>query len=97
MRFEFTVLAFAALVGPLSGIAGAQRSALGPWVVVLPPWRTASSLVEAAGGRLIGPVEAPMSVFVSATEPGVAERLEAAGAWAVLDPSSLELICGPGA
>lgn len=94
MRFELVVLFFAAVVGPLAGLASTPSRALGPWVVVVPPWRAAAEVVEAAKARLIGPVDAPLGVLVAAQAEGAPERLRAAGAWLVIDATLALGICG---
>lgn len=94
MRFELAVMLFAALVGPLAGLASEPSRAFGPWVVVVPPWRAAEQVVEAAQARLIGPVDAPMGVLVAAQNEGAPNRLKAAGAWLVIDATLALGLCG---
>ncbi len=51
-------------------------------------------LVAEAGGYPVGPVVAPMAILAASDRPGFSERLEAAGAWFVLDAAFLSSICG---
>ncbi|WP_172330481.1 hypothetical protein [Mangrovicoccus sp. HB161399] len=51
-------------------------------------------LVAEAGGYPVGPVSAPMATLAASDQPGFAARLEAAGAWFVLDAAFLSTICG---
>ncbi|EYD77908.1 hypothetical protein Rumeso_00635 [Rubellimicrobium mesophilum DSM 19309] len=61
-------------------------------LVVAPPWDGgAEQVVETAGGRVVGPGSAPFSVLATGATPAA---YELAGAWLVLDPAVLEILCG---
>lgn len=62
-----------------------------PMLVVTAPWGDgAAEIVARAGGRPIGPVEAPLAVFA---EGASAAAFRAAGAIAVLPASALSFLC----
>lgn len=65
-----------------------------PVVVVAPPWTSAAELAVQAGGRLIGPTDAPLGTLAIFDDPGFPERLRAAGAWAAFDGARLAALCG---
>ncbi|MGP3696685.1 hypothetical protein [Rhodobacter sp. NSM] len=63
-----------------------------PFVVVAPPWNGGpEEVVQTAGGRLVGPIHAPLSVLAVGAP---AETFLSAGAWLVLDASKLLALCG---
>ncbi len=66
----------------------------GPVLVIVAPWRSGASIVEAAGGQPLGISEAPMGVLARFADPDFIARLSDAGAWAVLDGRALAEICG---
>ncbi|WP_146204970.1 hypothetical protein [Meridianimarinicoccus roseus] len=67
----------------------------GPLVVVAPPWHGGpAAIVAAAGGRIVGLDQAPLSVLADGAS---AEALREAGAWFVLGSSALNFFCGTGA
>lgn len=87
------------LFGPvaiaLSG-AGLERSVptVSPLLVIVPPWRDAIAVLEAAGGWPIGPQTAPLATLGTlppSVPPGL---LYEAGAWAVLDGAIIAAMCG---
>lgn len=89
------LLCYGVLISVAFQIATMARNASaggsGLVLVVAPPWQGgASEVVRAAGGRVIGPTRAPLSVLSDGATP---EALRAAGAWAVLDPASLQFLC----
>ncbi|ETD83283.1 hypothetical protein ACTTAL_02510 [Rhodobacter capsulatus] len=94
MRLEFLVLALSITIAPATTLLDVKASGAGPWVMVVPPWRSADLVAERAGARLIGPTEAPLGHLVTATAPEAAQRLAAAGAWAVLDAAAVAQFCG---
>ncbi|SNX70173.1 hypothetical protein SAMN05878503_10582 [Cereibacter ovatus] len=66
----------------------------GPYLVVAPPWGGgAAEVVRQAGGVIVGPTQAPLSVLADGAD---AAALAAAGAWWVLDPTVLGISCGSG-
>ncbi|TKD15509.1 hypothetical protein FBT96_16275 [Rhodobacter capsulatus] len=94
MRLEFLVLALSITIAPAATLLDAKASGAGPWVMVVPPWRSADLVAAQAGARLIGPTGAPLGHMVAATDPTAAQRLAEAGAWAVLDAASVARFCG---
>ncbi len=93
-------IAFIALVGlclalpSAASLAAAPRGGLGPFVVLHAPWTDGAGLVRAAGGRAVGPADAPFSTLAAAPDPAAFRaRLHAAGAWAVLDAPALSAFC----
>lgn len=62
-----------------------------PVLVVAPPWSGgAEAVVSAAGGAIVGPVQAPLSVLATGAS---AQDLRHSGAWFLLDPSALSFFC----
>ena len=94
MRLEFLVLALSITIAPATTLLDVKASGAGPWVMVVPPWRSADLVAERAGARLIGPTEAPLGHLVTATAPDAAQRLAAAGARAGLDAAAVAQFCG---
>jgi len=94
MRLEFLVMAVSIIVGPAAAVLGAPASGPGPWVIVVPPWEDVSALVERAQASLIGPAQAPFGHLVAASDPQAPQRLADAGAWAVLDATTIAQLCG---
>lgn len=63
----------------------------GPVLVVVLPWGASpEQVVLRAGGRLVGPEQAPLSVLAQGATP---EQFRAAGAWLVADPGRLPFLC----
>lgn len=60
-------------------------------LVLVPPWAEGEEVVHMAGGQVLGPVSAPLSVFATGTTP---ERLHAAGAFWVADGRLAARLCG---
>ena len=91
------VLMFAACLasGPLLAIAGAPPPVMPekPVLVILPPWRSAEPLVQAAHGRIIGLARAPFGVLAVGEGADFAKQLIAGGAWAVRDGRALAQLC----
>ncbi|MFN3613136.1 MAG: hypothetical protein ACK4WC_01055, partial [Rubrimonas sp.] len=65
-----------------------------PVVVVGPPWVSAADLAMRAGGRPVGPLQAPMGVLAVFEDPDFPARLRAAGAWGAFDGARLAALCG---
>lgn len=79
----------AATLGPARAEAGE------PLLVIAPPWgQGAAALVKAAGGTLLGPVDAPFAVLARFDTVEAAVRLLDNGAWAVRDGRIVASICG---
>ena len=79
----------------LAGMAVASNAPEGePVLVVAPPWRGGpEAVVLAAGGTVIGPTQAPLSVLATDVS---SRELRDAGAWFLLDPSKLAFLCASG-
>jgi len=99
--FAFPVLAV--LSGPVAAVVGGDPRVDGPMLVIVPPWANAGEIVARAGGRLVGPIRAPMAVFAAATDTtapdateGFVRRVRNEGAWWVSDGTALAAICGVG-
>lgn len=92
-RLPLTVaplIALAALSGPLSVLATAERGTVGAPVIVI-AW-DAPALIAAAGGRLIGPVSAPLASLAE-VDAAALTHLEGSAAFAVLDAGFLDFLC----
>ena len=79
---------------PLAVVSGAQALPNEIALVIAPPWAAAggpAAVVQAAGGREIGPNRAPFAVLAVLDAPDAARRH---GAWAVLDGRAVAQICG---
>ncbi|MCE6951371.1 hypothetical protein LAZ29_10555 [Cereibacter sphaeroides] len=73
--------------------AGAAPPGDGPFLVVSAPWGGGpAGVIAAAGGEAVGPAGAPMAMLAGGAS---VEALRAAGAWAVLSPAALDLLCNP--
>ena len=58
---------------------------------IFPPWTSAEQAivrVAQAGGRIVRPGLIDAIVVVQGDDPDLADRLHAAGAWAVIDPAA---------
>jgi len=62
-----------------------------PVLVVAPPWSGgAEAVVAAAGGSIVGPTQAPLSVLAT----GVSEQaFRDAGAWFLVNPGAVSFFC----
>ena len=79
------------VTGPMAFALSASPSGDGPVLVIGPPWDGgAAGVVQAAGGRIIGPTAAPLSVLATGAST---EIFRQAGAWMVLDAAALNAIC----
>lgn len=87
----FSVLAALAL-----SVAGqpAPPSDAATVTVLVPPWRTAEAVVTLAGGVALPVPGTPLARVAAGAGPDFAERLRAAGAWAVLPSDSTSFLCG---
>ncbi|MFZ7094148.1 hypothetical protein [Primorskyibacter sp. 2E233] len=87
--FLAAVISVKGLVGPLPGGAGT------PVLVVASPWGLgAAQLVIQAGGRLVGPYQAPFSALAVFDDPEPREELLSLGAWMVRDGRFVATLCG---
>ncbi|WP_323780237.1 hypothetical protein [Thalassovita sp.] len=65
-----------------------------PVLVIAPPWKGGPQAVVAeAGGWVVSPVNAPMSVLATGASQ---DAFKSAGAWFLLDPGALSFFCGTG-
>ena len=88
------LLFFMGLCGPLLALATAPvRADTDVLLVVFTPGRDVARLVEAAGGRLVGPEIAPFGALASGGAADFATTLRDAGVW-VFDGAALAAICG---
>ena len=80
-----------------AGLGPAARTGDDPVLVIAPPWDGGvGALVQAAGGRIVGPVSAPFGALASFPAPGAdPSRLRRLGAWAVRDAAAFAALCGP--
>lgn len=87
---------FTLLTGPVIVFASAPvPAAANGAVLVVSGWGArAESMVAAAGGQVYGPVRAPFGLLAFSDDPAFADRLRAAGAWAVLDGTRIANLCG---
>lgn len=91
-RLEYLLCLLAVFAAPLA-LASQSAGSEGPFLVVVPPW-SEGRVLAAAGAYEVSATRAPLALWVSAEGAGVAQALERAGAWAVLDGAGLEWICG---
>lgn len=66
-----------------------------PILALAPPWRDAGSLVEAAGGRPLGPTGAPLATLAVADDAATLRAIRAAGVW-LIDGRAVARWCGVG-
>lgn len=85
---------FVAMLAPAAALVSMPAPDRGPFLVTLPPWADAEAIVTAAGGRIIGPLEAPFAVLATADADGFARLARARGAWFVTDGAALARLCG---
>lgn len=83
-----------ALTGPLLPLLALPGGSGGLLLVVTPPWRDSLGVIDAAGGRPIGPVPARIGRLATSDRAGFPERLRAAGAWVILDGYAISTLCG---
>lgn len=76
--------------GPLAALAMAPEAAPGDPLLVL-AWQP-ERVIEQAGGNPVGPVGAPLAMMAQGDD-GLAARLSASGAWAILDAGWLGALC----
>ena len=83
-----------ALAGPMLPLVSLPPAAGGVVLVVSPPWRDAMAIIDAAGGRPVGPVTTWLGAFAMSDAADFADRLRTAGAWASLNGTALAALCG---
>lgn len=93
-RPEWLALGVAVLAGPLAAVEAQRPPDRGPWLVVAPPWRSLTQVLEEAGAWPVGIGEAPIGILADAEGADVPQRFRAAGAWLVTGPDALDWLCG---
>lgn len=88
------VLFIGLVTGPALSVSMSAPEPGGIMLVIVPPWIDGNSAVEAAGGTPVGPVQALFGQFATAPSADFVTRVEARGAWAVMDGAALARICG---
>lgn len=93
MRILMTItfFAFFALTGPILAIAKTPVPQAGDVMLVIA--QDATNVVRQAGGRLVGPTQAPLAVLAIGDHE-FAAQLYASGAWVVTDGDWIAQICG---
>jgi hypothetical protein len=83
------------VLGPAAlALGGSEGRAGAPTLVIAPPWVDPAAVAEAAGGRPIGPTQAPLATLAIFENEGFRARLRAAGAWFALDGAAVARWCG---
>lgn len=88
-------MALVGFAGPLIALGTATPQADADLLLIVAS--DPASVARQAGGRPIGPWQAPIGALVAAGSEdaaGFAARLSAAGAWIVLDGAAVAAICG---
>ena len=80
--------------GPLLALATVPSGNDGIVLVVTPPWQDPRRVIDAAGGRQIGPETALFGGLATGEGADFAARLRQGGAWAVFDGGTLAALCG---
>jgi hypothetical protein len=95
-RVAFIALLMCCIGGPpVLALASAPGPAEGPRLVLHAPWADGVALVRRAGGDPVGPFHAPMGVLAFASDNAAFDRrLREAGAWAVVNGTSIAALCG---
>lgn len=94
--FPLLVIGLIASFGTeLAAVAlGAPGDAGAPVLVIAPPWKGGpEAIVAEAGGWVVAPVKAPLSVMAAGAS---LDAFKAAGAWFLLDPGALSFFCASG-
>lgn len=96
--FAFALLGLSVLLGLGGGLVLPVIAAPAPTsdlaLVIVPPWVDAGRMTERAGGRAVGPVQAPFAVLSRFEGVVPVDDLKRAGAWSVVDGTRLALLCG---
>jgi hypothetical protein len=89
------LLALVIVAPPLLAGAALPPPAPGaPAVVVTAPWRSAQDAVTRAGGVMLRDGRTGGIALSYSPDPGYADALRAAGAWAVLSADLADALCG---
>lgn len=90
-----SLIVFTLCAPPVLGLAATPPVGEAPRLVLFAPWADGAALVRQAGGRPIGPLEAPMGVLAVAEDTAAFDRrVRAAGAWTVIDGRAIARLCG---
>lgn len=92
--FVATIPLLALLLAPALALSARPPAPDGPMLALIPPWQAPEAVVARAGGVLLPLPSAPLTVTVAGTGPDLADRLRAAGAWAILPADARGLFCG---
>lgn len=88
------LLAFVAIAPPVLALAAAAPPTDGaPMVVITAPWRTATDVVDRAGGVVLADGRLTNIASTYAPADGYADALRGAGAWAVLSGDFSGFLC----
>lgn len=92
----FVLLLSSLCLPPVLALIGAPPpTGDGPRLVLFPPWTDGWAVVRAAGGAPVGPQSAPLGILAYAADNvGFDQRLQDAGAWAVIDGRAIARLCG---
>lgn len=82
------------VMAPVLALATAKVDETEPVIVVAGPGGEPARIIHAAGGWVVGPVNAPFGALGFSDLSGFAEKLKANGAWAVLDGRVFADLCG---
>lgn len=90
----FALLLGMTLVSPALALMTAPVTADSDIVLVLhAPWQSGAALVEAAGGRMIGPEQTAFALFAEGEQSEFLENLKTGGALA-FDGTAIAALCG---
>lgn len=98
LRAAMATCLLAVTLGPAAlALSGARDpDGPGPLLVIVPPWRDATAVLAAVGGWPVGLETAPLATLAT-LPPGIPQdALHRAGAWLVLDGTSVAVLCGVG-
>ena len=94
MTVHLAACAAVGLSAPFISLAGSTPVPGGIALVIAPPWVATEAIVDAAGGRAVGPVSVPLGMLAQSDTPDFADKLRKAGAWFVADGRPVALLCG---
>lgn len=94
MKLEIIITLLSVVVAPLAHLLASNPTQAGLVLMVVPFWRDADHVAEAAGVRVIGLSRAPFGTLVAVDRVPQFEDLKREGAWFILDPGTSKWICG---
>jgi hypothetical protein len=92
LPFPLLAVAAAPIGHVMAGAGQSGTSGAGLHLVVAPPWRYAEALIALAGGRIVGPEQAPLGRFAISEAPDFASRARTLGLL-VLDARRVAFLC----